>query len=45
MRHVDQAHVERLHAPMGAVVNCLMQWGIGAKDVFTEHETGDSRTP
>jgi uncharacterized membrane protein len=37
VRHVDRAHVTRLNASMGSVVNCIMQWGIGASDVIAQH--------
>ena len=40
VRHVDRAHVTRLNASMGSVVNCVMQWGIGADEIFEQQEAG-----
>jgi uncharacterized membrane protein len=37
VRHVDRKHVERLHASMGTVVNCVMQWGVGANEIIEQH--------
>jgi len=42
VRHVDREHVTRLNASMGTVVNCVMQWGVGANEIFEQHEAGES---
>jgi uncharacterized membrane protein len=37
VRQVDQKYVTRLNASMGTVVNCVMQWGVGANEIIEQH--------
>jgi hypothetical protein len=33
---VAEERVRKLHASMGAVVGCVMQWGIGLQDLIDQ---------
>ena len=44
VRHVDREHVTRANASMGTVINCVMQWGVGANEILKQHEGGEGLT-
>ena len=35
---VERADVERIEAGTSAALNCMMQWGIGAREILTRRQ-------